>query len=82
MDLYSVRGSYINLLLISEYEGTTKVDITGLKINETRTLECPEKTIKILKEGTKIECTFPQSINEDDICMLTQTNLHSEVFPK
>ena len=80
--LYSVRGTYVTLLLIPEYEGTATVDITGLKINETRTLECPEIKIKILKEGTKIECTISQAINEDDVCLLTENNLHSSVLTK
>ena len=80
--LYSVRGTYVTLFLIPEYEGEGKIDITGLKINETRTIECPEIKMEILKEGTKIECAISQAINEDDVCLLTQNNLKSTIFNK
>lgn len=79
--LDSVKGTYVTLSLIPEYEGEANVDITGLKINDTRILECPKQKIQVKKIGTTLDCTISQAINEDDVCLLTQTNLKSEAFP-
>ena len=81
--LIMVKGTTITLELKPEYKGKIKsLDITGLELNNTSIIDCPSTGLELIKEGIQIECTISQAINENDLCILTQKNLKSEVFPK
>ena len=75
--ILNAKGTYITIQLIPEYEGNTKVNITGLQINKTRLVECPAKTVDLTKEGYELECTISQGVKEEERCELTQSNLQS-----
>lgn len=78
--LNSIKGTYVYLLFVPEYEGLVKVDITGLYLNETQVISCNEKIKKkILKTRTTIECTISQAIEEENVCLLTESNLYTSM---
>ena len=80
--IVSAKGTSVTIDLIPEYIGAIKVNISGLEINETRVLECPESYLSLTKEGTQLKCTISQAVNEEDLCMLTSSNLRSTSFTK
>ena len=75
--LNSIQGTYISLLLTPEYEGEGKIQISGLKLNETKVIQCPTSIKTTLKkEGIIIDCSVSDAIAEEDVCFLTATNLY------
>ena len=79
--LISVKGTAVWIEFISQYKGTIKVDVSGLEINGTRILDCPATSLTLSKDGIQLECTINQGVNEEDLCILTQTNLKSNALP-
>ena len=77
--LNSIKGTYVTLLLTPEYEGSVTFNIDGIKLNETKKIDCPKKSINIYKTGTTIECTVSQAIQEEEVCELTQENLQTSM---
>ena len=75
--LVLVKGTSVTIDFIPEFKGTIDVDISGLKINDTNDLDCPESKLTLTKEGTQLECTISQGIEEDNLCILTSSNLKS-----
>ena len=80
--LVAAKGTSVTIEFIPEYKGSIKVDVSGLKINGTRVLDCPETELKLVKEGIQLECTIAQGVEENDLCVLTETNLNSKALPK
>ena len=79
--IISVKGTTITIDFQPEYKGKKKVDVTGLQINETRTLHCPETMMDLVKTGTQLTCTVDQAVEEGNVCLLTQNNLKSNALP-
>ena len=80
--LVSIKGTTVGIELIPEYKGSIKVDITGLQINETRSLDCPETTLNLAKDGVNLMCIIAQAVEDGELCVLTQNNLYSKALPK
>ena len=79
--IVSVKGTTVTINVIPEFQGTSNVEITGLKINDEKVLTCPEKkNIELLKQGTQFICTISSSMEDDDLCTLTENNLSSSAF--
>ena len=78
--LDSVKGTTVTIILTPEYKGSTTVDISGLKINDEKILDCPDKYLDMVKEGNKLTCTISQSMEDNTLCILTSYNLHSSAF--
>ena len=81
--LNSIQGTYISLLLTPEYEGEGKIQISGLKLNETKVIQCPpSSTTTLKKEGIIIDCSVNDAIAEEDVCFLSATNLYINLKSK
>ena len=80
--LFAAKGTTITINFQSEYKGNIVVDISGLEINGTSVLDCPTTNLFLIKEGVQLECTIANGVNEDDLCILTSTNLKSNALPK
>ena len=80
--LISSQGTTVTLSLTPEYEGNVEVDINGLKINDSKMLNCPRKSVNMLKQGIQYICYISQSMEDGETCTLTQSNLQSDAFPK
>ena len=80
--LVAAKGTTVTIEFIPEYKGSIEVDVSGLKINGTRVLVCPETKLNLVKEGIQLECTIAQGVEENDLCVLTETNLNSKALPK
>lgn len=80
--LQSVLGTTVTLKLTPEYAGSVEVDITGLKINDEKVLDCPSKTVTLTKEGINYVCYISQAMGDGVPCTLTENNLNSDAFPK
>ena len=81
--ILSAKGTTITIEIKSEYKASKSksIDVSGLQINSTRSLNCPSSTLTLTKEGTPIECTISPGVEEEDYCLLTQSNLHSDALP-
>ena len=81
--LNSIQGTYISLLLTPEYEGEGKIEISGLKLNDTN-IQCPPSSTKtpLKKEGIIIDCSVNNAIAEEDVCVLSVTNSHINLKSK
>ena len=66
--ILAVKGTSNTIQLISKYEGTTKVNITGLQINKTIIVECLVKTVDLTKEWYELESIISQGVNEEEKC--------------
>ena len=80
--LFSAKGTSVTINFKSEYKGNILVDISGLEINGTSILDCPTTSLDLTKEGVHLECAITKGVNEDDLCILTSTNLKSNALPK
>ena len=80
IELLSVKGTTVTIVLKPDYEGSANVDITGLKINDEKVLTCPQKSIDLIKTGTQFICTITTSMADDELCTLSQVNLNSQAL--
>ena len=80
--LIMVQGTSITLEFKSEYKGFIKVDISGLLLNDNRVIDCPYTYLSLNKEGVNLKCSISQSVNDGDLCVLSQLNLQSNALPK
>ena len=80
--LDSVKGTTVTLLITPEYKGSTTVDISGLKINDEKVIDCPSTNLDLVKEGNKLTCSISQSMEDNTRCVLTPNNLYSSAFNK
>ena len=78
--LVSVKGTTVTIILKSEYPGNVNVAITGLKINDEKVINCPEKNIDINNSGVEMVCTISQAMEDNASCELTQMNLQCDAF--
>ena len=80
--LDSVKGTTVTLLITPEYKGSTTVDISGLKINDEKVINCTSTNLDLVKEGNKLTCSISQSMEDNTRCVLTPYSLSSSAFNK